>query len=74
MLDTENRDFGRRAAAREAGPALAVVAEAASAPAAPAAGMPLGAPGMESPSGERHPFQTLLLLPDGGAQVFAQHG
>ena len=36
-------------------------------------GMPLGAPGMETPTGERQPFQTLLLLPDGGARVFARH-
>ncbi|NEX91248.1 DUF411 domain-containing protein [Caulobacter sp. 17J65-9] len=36
-------------------------------------GMPIGSPGMESPTGERERFQTLLF---GGGQigVFAQHG
>ena len=36
-------------------------------------GMPLGSPGMESPTGERQPFETLLLLPGGGSRVFARH-
>ena len=36
-------------------------------------GMPLGSPGMESPTGERQPFDTLLLLPGGGTKVFARH-
>ena len=36
-------------------------------------GMPLGSPGMEMPTGEREPFDTLLLLPGGRTQVFARH-
>lgn len=35
-------------------------------------GMPLGSPGMESASPE--PYETLLLLRDGGTRVFARHG
>ena len=37
-------------------------------------GMPLGSPGMEVPGGEREAFETLLLLKEGGARVFARHG
>ena len=37
-------------------------------------GMPLGSPGMESPTGERETFDTLLLLKGGGTRVFARHG
>ena len=37
-------------------------------------GMPLGSPGMESPTGEREAFATLLLLKGGGTRVFARHG
>ena len=37
-------------------------------------GMPLGSPGMESPTGERERFETLLLLKGGGTRVFARHG
>ena len=36
-------------------------------------GMPLGSPGMESPTGEREAFDVLLLLPDGSTRVFARH-
>lgn len=34
-------------------------------------GMPQGSPGMESP--RPVPYQTLLVQPDGGTSVFAQH-
>lgn len=34
-------------------------------------GMPPGSPGMESPRPQ--PYQTLLVQPDGGTRVFAQH-
>ena len=37
-------------------------------------GMPLGSPGMESPTGASEPFETLLLLPGGKTRVFARHG
>jgi hypothetical protein len=37
-------------------------------------GMPLGSPGMESGDGTVEPYATLLLLRDGGAEVFARHG
>jgi hypothetical protein len=37
-------------------------------------GMPLGSPGMESPTGQRERFETLLLLKGGGTKVFARHG
>lgn len=38
-------------------------------------GMPIGSPGMESPSGETERYATLLLLDrNGRTQVFAQHG
>ncbi len=36
-------------------------------------GMPLGSPGMESPSGKRETYQTLLLLRGGRTAVFARH-
>ncbi|HEX8568641.1 MAG TPA: DUF411 domain-containing protein [Caulobacteraceae bacterium] len=36
-------------------------------------GMPLGSPGMESPTGESEPYDTLLLLQDGGTRVFVHH-
>ncbi len=36
-------------------------------------GMPLGSPGMESPTGEREAYDVLLLLPDGSTRVFARH-
>ena len=36
-------------------------------------GMPFGSPGMESPTGEREPYDVLLLLPDGSTRVFARH-
>ena len=37
-------------------------------------GMPLGSPGMESPTGQTEPFETLLLLKGGQTRVFARHG
>ena len=37
-------------------------------------GMPLGSPGMESPTGEAERFDTLLLLRGGKTRVFARHG
>ena len=36
-------------------------------------GMPLGSPGMESPTGDVEAYDTLLLLPNGGTRVFARH-
>jgi len=36
-------------------------------------GMPLGSPGMESPTGQVERFDTLLLLPGGKTRVFARH-
>ena len=36
-------------------------------------GMPLGSPGMETPSGDREPYDTLLVLKDGTRRVFARH-
>lgn len=35
--------------------------------------MPLGSPGMESPDGQREPYETLLILKGGGTRVFARH-
>lgn len=35
--------------------------------------MPLGSPGMESPDGQREPYETLLILEGGGTRVFARH-
>lgn len=37
-------------------------------------GMPVGSPGMEVPSGERQPFEVLLVGRDGSTAVFARHG
>lgn len=38
-------------------------------------GMPIGSPGMESPSGETEAYATLLLLDRAGkTRVFAKHG
>lgn len=38
-------------------------------------GMPIGSPGMESPSGQSERYATLLLLDrNGRTRVFAQHG
>ncbi len=37
-------------------------------------GMPIGSPGMETPQGDREPYETLLLLDrNGRTQVFARH-
>ena len=36
-------------------------------------GMPMGSPGMESPSGEREAYDVLLLLADGSTRVYARH-
>ncbi|OYW91866.1 MAG: metal-binding protein [Caulobacterales bacterium 32-67-6] len=36
--------------------------------------MPLGSPGMETPDGQREPYETLLILKGGGTRVFARHG
>jgi hypothetical protein len=36
-------------------------------------GMPWGSPGMESPTGEKEAYETLLLLPGGKTRVFARH-
>ena len=37
-------------------------------------GMPIGSPGMESPGGEKEPFETLLLLDRSGrTRVFTTH-
>lgn len=36
-------------------------------------GMPLGSPGMETPTGQREPYDTLLLLKGGRTRVFARH-
>ena len=35
--------------------------------------MPLGSPGMETPDGQREPYETLLILEGGGTRVFARH-
>ena len=35
--------------------------------------MPLGSPGMETPDGQREPYQTMLVLRDGGTRTFATH-
>ena len=39
-----------------------------------APGMPLGSPGMETPDGQREPYETLLILKGGSTRVFARHG
>ena len=35
--------------------------------------MPLGSPGMETPDGQREPYQTMLVLRGGGTRTFARH-
>ena len=35
--------------------------------------MPLGAPGMDTPDGQREAYETLLILRGGGSRVFARH-
>ena len=37
-------------------------------------GMPLGSPGMETPTGEKEAYATLLLLKGGRTRVFARRG
>ena len=36
-------------------------------------GMPLGSPGMETPTGDREPYDTLLVLKSGATRLFARH-
>lgn len=36
-------------------------------------GMPLGSPGMESPSGISQPYEVLLVAPDGSTTTFSRH-
>jgi hypothetical protein len=36
--------------------------------------MPMGSPGMESPSGEVQPYDVLLVAKDGATSVYAHHG
>lgn len=36
--------------------------------------MPVGSPGMESPSGEMQPYDVYLVATDGTVSVFAHHG
>jgi hypothetical protein len=36
--------------------------------------MPIGSPGMESPSGEVQPYDVLLVSKDGATSVYAHHG
>jgi hypothetical protein len=35
--------------------------------------MPLGSPGMETPQGQKEPYDTLLVLRSGASRVFARH-
>lgn len=35
--------------------------------------MPLGSPGMETPQGDKEPYDTLLVLRSGATRVFARH-
>lgn len=35
--------------------------------------MPLGSPGMETPDGQREPYETMLLLSSGRTRAFARH-
>nr|WP_313392170.1 DUF411 domain-containing protein [Brevundimonas diminuta] len=35
--------------------------------------MPLGSPGMETPQGQKEPYDTLLVLRSGATRVFARH-
>lgn len=37
-------------------------------------GMPIGSPGMESPSGKVQPYEVLLIAKDGKPSVYARHG
>jgi hypothetical protein len=37
-------------------------------------GMPVGSPGMEAPSGEVEPYDTLLIGTDGATTVYSHHG
>ena len=37
-------------------------------------GMPVGSPGMESPTGETQPYDVLLVSPHGSTAVFSHHG
>ena len=36
-------------------------------------GMPLGSPGMETPQGQKEPYDTLLVLRSGATRVFNRH-
>jgi hypothetical protein len=36
-------------------------------------GMPIGSPGMESPSGGTQPYDVLLVAPDGTTKTYAHH-
>lgn len=36
-------------------------------------GMPPGSPGMETPGGDREPYDTLLVLKNGATRLFARH-
>ncbi|MBI5941138.1 MAG: DUF411 domain-containing protein [Caulobacterales bacterium] len=36
-------------------------------------GMPVGSPGMESPDGQRDPYDVLLIMRDGSSSAFARH-
>ena len=38
-----------------------------------APGMPLGSPGMETPQGDKQPYDTLLVLRSGATRVYARH-
>lgn len=35
--------------------------------------MPLGSPGMETPEGQKDPYDTLLVLASGATRVFSRH-
>lgn len=35
--------------------------------------MPLGSPGMDTPQGDKDPYDTLLVLRSGATRVFARH-
>jgi hypothetical protein len=37
-------------------------------------GMPVGSPGMESPSGQVQPYDVMLVARDGSATVYSHHG
>jgi len=37
-------------------------------------GMPVGSPGMESPSGQVQPYDVMLVARDGTASVYSHHG